>query len=100
MSVVAYHFWNPTCGPCQHIKQSVEMLKQNFAEVKWESVNTHEDRKGLTVVHNVKIVPTIVVLVKDNNGKTLGGSRLTGIDMMAYHRMIQGAVKAVSELPR
>ena len=99
MSVVAYHFWSPTCGPCQRIKPAVEMLKQNFAEVKWESINTHEDRKGLTAIHNIKIVPTIVVLVKDNNGKTLGGARLTGTDMMAYHRMIQGAVKTVSELP-
>jgi hypothetical protein len=75
------------------------MLKKNFAEVKWESVNTHDDRKSLAIIHNVKIVPTIVVLVKDNTGKTLGGSRLTGTDMMAYHRMIQGAVKAVSNLP-
>ena len=96
---MAYHFWSPTCMPCQHIKPAVEQLKQDFAEVKWESINTHDDKKGLAVVHNVKVVPTIIVLVKDNNGKTLGGQKATGTDMMAYHRMIRGAIKAVSQLP-
>ena len=84
----------------QHIKPAIEQLKQDFAEVKWISINTHNDKEGYTVVHNVKIVPTIIVEVRDNNGKVLGGQRATGTDMMAYHRMIRGAIKAVSQLPQ
>jgi hypothetical protein len=49
-------------------------------------------------VHNVKIVPTIIVEIRDNKGKVLGGQRAAGTDMMAYHRMIRGAIKAVSQL--
>ena len=100
MSVRAYHFWSPTCMPCQHIKPAIQQLKQDFPEVSWESVNTHDDKKALTVMHNVKMVPTIIVEVRDNKGKVLGGQRASGTDMMAYHRMIRGAIKAVSQLPQ
>jgi len=100
MSVRAYHFWSPTCMPCQHIKPAIQQLKQDFPEVSWESVNTHDDKKALAVMHNVKMVPTIIVEVRDNKGKVLGGQRASGTDMMAYHRMIRGAIKAVSQLPQ
>ena len=99
MSVRAFHFWSPTCGPCRHIKPAVEQLKLDFAEVKWESVNTHDDMKALAVVYNVKVVPTIVVEVLDTKGKVVGGQRASGTDMMGYHRIIRGAIKAVSQLP-
>lgn len=100
MSVRAYHFWSPTCMPCQHIKPAIHQLKQDFPEVSWESVNTHDDKKALAVMHNVKVVPTIIIEVRDNKGKVLGGQRAAGTDMMAYHRMIRGAIKAVSQLPQ
>jgi len=99
MSVTAYHFWSPTCGPCTHIKPAVEALKKDISEVKWVHINIRDDPTGLTVVHNVKVVPTIVVVVKDNTGKTLGSNKASGTDMMAYHRILRGAVKAVSQLP-
>ena len=99
MSVRAFHFWSPTCGPCHHIKPAVEQLKLDFAEVKWESVNTRDDKKALAVVYNVKVVPTIVIEVLDNKGKVIGSQRASGTDMMGYHRMIRGAIKAVSNLP-
>jgi len=100
MSIRAYHFWSPTCMPCQHIKPAIEQLKQDFTEVKWISVNTHNDKEGYALVHNVKVVPTIIVEVRDNTGKVLGGQRASGTDMMAYHRMIRGAIKVVSQLPK
>lgn len=100
MSIRAYHFWSPTCMPCQHIKPAIQQLKQDFPEVSWESVNTHDDKKALAVMHNVKMVPTIIVEVRDNKGKVLGGQRASGTDMMAYHRMIRGAIKAVAQLPQ
>lgn len=100
MSIRAYHFWSPTCMPCQHIKPAIEQLKKDFPEVSWESVNTHDDKKALAVMHNVKVVPTIIIEVRDNKGKVLGGQRAAGTDMMAYHRMIRGAIKAVSQLPQ
>jgi thiol-disulfide isomerase/thioredoxin len=100
MSVRAYHFWSPTCGPCHHIRPAVEQLKLDFAEVKWESVDTRDDKKALAVVYNIKVVPTIVVEVLDNKGKVIGGQRASGTDMMGYHRMIRGAIKAVSNLPQ
>lgn len=100
MSVRAFHFSSPTCGPCQHIKPAIDQIKQDFPEVKWESVNTHNDKKALSVMYNVKVVPTIIVEVLDNKGKVIGGQRASGTDMMAYHRMIRGAIKVVSQLPQ
>jgi len=100
MSVRAFHFWSPTCMPCNHIQPAIQQIKENFPEVNWISVNTHDDKKAYTVVYNVKIVPTIIVEVLDSNGKVMGGQRATGTDMMAYHRMIRGAIKAVSQLSK
>jgi hypothetical protein len=85
--------------PCNHIKPAIEQLKQDFQEVKWISVNTHSDKEAYAVVHNVKVVPTIIVEIRDNKGKLVGGQRASGTDMMAYHRMIRGAIKVASQLP-
>jgi hypothetical protein len=82
--------------PCNHIRPAIQQLKQDFPEVKWESVNTQDDKKAYTVVYNVKVVPTIIVEILDSKGKVLGGQRATGTDMMAYHRMIRGAIKTVA----
>ena len=98
MSIKVYHFWSPTCGPCRHIEPAMRQLKEDFPEVNWVSVNTHNDKDNFALIHNVKIVPTVVVEVKDYNGKSLGTQRGSGVDMMQYHRMIRHAIKFVSQL--
>ena len=98
MSIKAYHFWSPTCGPCKHIEPAIRQLKQDFGEVNWVSVNTHDDKDNLALVHNVRVVPTIVVQVKDYDGNSLGFQRASGVDMMQYHRMIRQAIRVVSQL--
>ena len=30
MSVIAYNFWSPTCGPCKNIKPALEQMKRTF----------------------------------------------------------------------
>ena len=71
MSIVhVIHFWSTTCGPCMAIKPSIEVLKEDLTEkygtsIDWNSVNTKEDPKGLSISLGITVVPTFVVF-KDN----------------------------------
>jgi len=86
--VVAYHFWSPTCAPCKAIKPAIEDLKEEFPEVEWVSVNTHDDKEEYSEKFNVTLVPTIVVV-----SKTLNVDRHSGTSMMGYYRIIRNALK-------
>ena len=96
MSVVAYHFWSPTCAPCKYIKPAIEDLKEEFPKVSWISVNTHDDQEGLATKYNVSVVPTIVVesIVDD---KVLVTEKQTGTNMANYYRIIRNALKAIQQ---
>jgi thiol-disulfide isomerase/thioredoxin len=94
MSVVAYHFWSPTCQPCKVIKPAIEDLKEEFPDVKWVSVNTHEDGTGYSDIYGVRVVPTIVVAVKDATGKDVSVEKHSGTQMAAYYRIIRHALNS------
>ena len=87
MSVVVYHFWSPTCQPCKVIKPSVEVLKEDFENVQWVSVNTHDDRDGYAQKYGVSVVPTMVVTKGDNE---IG--RHSGTQMITYYTIIRKAL--------
>lgn len=87
MSVVAYHFWSPTCAPCKAIKPVIEDLKEEFDGVVWVSVNTHDDKDGHADTFGVSIVPTIVVTTKDLV------ERHTGTQVAGYYRIIRNAIR-------
>jgi thiol-disulfide isomerase/thioredoxin len=89
MSVIAYHFWSPTCGPCKKIKPALNDLKDEYPTIPWVSVNTHEDPEGLAKKFQVKFVPTIVLLTINENGSPVSNERHTGSDMMGYYRMFK-----------
>jgi thiol-disulfide isomerase/thioredoxin len=93
MNVTAYHMWSPTCGPCKVIKPAIEDLKQEFPEINWVSVNTHEDNVGYAERFGVKFVPTIVVVVSDSTGKLLFSQKQSGTDMAGYYRLIRSALR-------
>lgn len=86
MSIVAYHFWSPTCAPCKVIKPAVEDLKEEFDDVTWRSVNTHDDINGASVKFNVSVVPTIVVT---KNDVEIG--RHSGTNMIIYYSILRKA---------
>lgn len=87
MSVTAYHFWSPTCGPCKIIKPAVEDLKEEFPAVEWISVNTHADPNGISQTLNVAVVPTIVVM---RDGVEVG--RHSGTTMIRYYSILRQAL--------
>lgn len=87
MSVTAYHFWSPTCGPCRVIKPAVEDLKEEFDSVKWVSVNTHDDRQGIAQKYGVSVVPTIVVVRGDEEV-----GRHSGTTMITYYSILRKAL--------
>ena len=93
MNVTAYHFWSPTCAPCKVIKPSIEDLKEEFPDVQWVSVNTHEDNQGFAEKFGVRVVPTIVVLVSDSSGKAVYSEKHSGTTMAGYYRIIRSALK-------
>ena len=95
MKVVAYHFWSPTCAPCKVIKPAVEDLKEEFDQVSWISVNTHEDPNGYAEKFGVSAVPTIVVSVVDGEGKMVSSERHSGTTMAQYYRMVRNSLRYV-----
>jgi thioredoxin 1 len=84
--VIAYHFWSPTCGPCKVIKPAIEDLKEEFPDVVWRSVNTHDDVNGAARKFSVGIVPTIVVTKND-----VEVGRHSGTAMITYYSILRKA---------
>lgn len=93
MSVIAYHFWSTTCAPCKVIKPAIEDLKEEFSNVTWVSVNTHDDPEDYSKLFGITIVPTIVVLAGDHSGNTLSTDKHSGTTMMGYYRILRNAIK-------
>ena len=94
--VTAYHFWSKTCGPCQFIKPSIQLLRTEFPDVKWVSVDTHQDVAGYASQFKVNVVPTIVVVVTRPDGSVLGSERHSGTQMIGYHRILRNAMRAIT----
>lgn len=95
MSITAYHFWSPTCGPCKVIKPSIEDLKEEFPDVPWVSVNTHDDTGGIAQKFGVQVVPTVVVLVMDSTGKAVYSEKQSGTNMAGYYRILRSGLKFI-----
>jgi thioredoxin-like negative regulator of GroEL len=89
MSLTAYHFWSPTCGPCKHIKPAIEQMKEDFPAIKWETVNTHDDAKGTARALGVQAVPTVVV---HKDGIEIG--RHSGTNVIMYYSILRKALAA------
>lgn len=84
------HFWSPTCGPCQVIKPSLEMVKEEFEDkLDWNSVNTKDDPKGYARKFGVSVVPTIIVF----KGNTEIG-RYSGTQIAIIYQLIRKALAA------
>ena len=83
MSAVAYHFWSPTCAPCNHIKPAIADLKEEFEGVSWVSVNIFDDKQGIAKKYGVTAVPTIAV---EWNGRV---EKHSGINVAGYYRILR-----------
>jgi len=91
--IVAYHFWSPTCGPCKVIKPAIEDLKEEFPQISWVTVNTHDDELNLAKRLDVSVVPTIVV-VTEKDGNIVYKEKHSGTTMASYYRILRNAVRA------
>jgi thiol-disulfide isomerase/thioredoxin len=96
MSIAAYHFWSPTCGPCKVIKPAIDDLKDEFPRVDWTTVNTHDDPDNLARKFSVTVVPTIVVITYGQTGNILLTEKQTGTNMASYYRIIRNAQRAIT----
>lgn len=96
MSISAYHFWSPTCGPCKVIKPALEDLKEEFPNVDWTTVNTHDDPDNLVKKFGVTVVPTVVVVAYGENKKIVLMEKQTGTNMAAYYRILRNSQKAIA----
>ena len=96
MSISAYHFWSPTCGPCKVIKPAIEDLKEEFPIVEWTTVNTHDDPDNLGGKYGVKVVPTIVVVSYGQGGNVILTEKHSGTNMAGYYRILRNAQRAIT----
>jgi thiol-disulfide isomerase/thioredoxin len=88
-TIIAYHFWSPTCGPCQQIKPAVADLWEEFPAIRFVGVNTHNDPLNVSaqLTRPVTVVPTMVVL---KNGVEVG--RHSGTNISGYYKLLQSAL--------
>lgn len=84
--IVAFHFWSPTCAPCAAIKPTIADLVEEFDDVHFTAVNTHDDAGGIAEKLNVRTVPTMVVLYK---GVEVG--RHSGTTVILYYTLLRKA---------
>lgn len=97
MKVVAYHFWSPTCGPCKTLKPVIEDLKEEFTQITWIAVNTHDDSQGLAQRFGVQFVPTIVVAIFDDEGKLTSSEKHSGTAAAGYYRILRSGLKFIQQ---
>jgi thiol-disulfide isomerase/thioredoxin len=96
MSVLAYHFWSPTCQPCKVIKPAIEDLKEEFPDVMWKSVNIQDDPDEYAITLGVSVVPTIVIIATDDRGEIVYREKHSGTNMASYYRIIRSAIKTIT----
>ena len=95
MSIAAFHFWSPTCEPCKVIKPAIDDLKDEFPDVEWTTINTHDDPNNLAQLYGVKVVPTIVIVASNQHGKVIFNEKQSGTSMANYYRILRSARKSV-----
>jgi thioredoxin 1 len=97
MKVVAFHFWSPTCGPCKTIKPVIENLKEEFSQLTWVSVNTHDDKQDYKTMFGVQVVPTIVVAVFKEDGSLMASEKHSGTTAAGYYRILRNGLKFIQQ---
>lgn len=95
MNGTIYHFWSPTCGPCKVIKPVIEDLKEEFAQFTWVTVNTHDDSNNYAQQFGVQFVPTLVLVIKNSEGKVLMSEKKSGTNVADYYRLIRGGLRLI-----
>jgi hypothetical protein len=70
------------------IKPAVEDLKEEFSNIRWVSVNTHDDPDDYAGQLKVTSVPTIVVVSPTST------ERHSGTTMMGYYRIIRKSLSS------
>jgi thiol-disulfide isomerase/thioredoxin len=82
MTSYAYHFWSKECEPCNRLKATFQLLKEDFPQFEWVSVNVKDDRNGYVTKYGVTNIPALVIDGPD------GRKRYAGIDPTMYYRIL------------
>lgn len=97
MRVVAFHFWSPTCPPCKAIKPMIEDLKEEFSQIEWVSVNTHDDSNDYKTKFGVHVVPTVVVAVFKEDGSIMASEKHSGTAPPGYYRILRNGLRFIQQ---
>lgn len=97
MRVVVFHFWSPTCAPCKAIKPMIEDLKEEFSQLEWLSVNTHDDQNDYKSKFGVQVVPTVVVAVFKEDGSLMASEKHSGTSPAGYYRILRNGLKFIQQ---
>lgn len=95
MNGIIYHMWSPTCGPCQVLKPAIQDLKEEFSQFTWVSVNTHDDPHNYAQQFGVKFVPTLVLVVRNAEGKVIMSEKKSGTAIADYYRLIRSGLRLI-----
>ena len=75
-------FWASWCGPCKRMEPTILTLEEEFASIKFLSLNV-DDFPNIANKYSVKTIPTLLIL---ENGKEK--NRISGLHLITPLRKI------------
>lgn len=91
--IEVYQFSKTTCPPCNIIKPSMSMMREEFEELPWHSVNVDTDAQGLAEQFGVTSVPTMVTVARDGSGAVVHTERHSGTNIAGYYRIVRNLLR-------
>ena len=95
-TATVYQFWSPTCGPCNFMKPTFADLQEEFSNMNWIPVNTHDDPNNYARQFGVTVVPTLVAVVSDSS-KIVYSEKHSGTSVPPYYRILRNASKFIQQ---
>lgn len=97
-TVFVYNFWSPECRPCSSVKPVISLLNEEYGnDVTWISVNTLQDTNNYKTQYQVTVIPTMVVVVRDQDGTEVIAGRHSGLDVSGYFKVVRAGLALLSQ---
>jgi hypothetical protein len=75
----------------------MDTIHEEFPDIEWISVNTHDDRNDYASKFGVQVVPTLVVAVFKQDGSILSSEKHSGTTGAGYYRIMRNGLKFIQQ---
>jgi thioredoxin-like negative regulator of GroEL len=89
MNLIALKFWAEWCGPCKTLDPHLKKMKEEFPSIEFQEIDCDDDN-DLVKKHNVKSVPSIILLKDGIEINRIVGAVLITPLRKAFRDFVQG----------